>query len=157
MILHDYWSPVYGRQNVMQTWFLASMQSSEFLPIAQLVAAALRSAHVRGVYHRDVKPSNIMIKQINNEWTVKIIDFGLALTQSLTHVTKNSPGLPGNTPESGGLSGTINYAAPEQMGIPEGAKVGPYSDVFGFGRTCYFALLRVPDPDDEEKRLLPVD
>jgi len=43
------------------------------------------------------------------------------------------------------------------MGIPEGAKVGPYSDVFGFGRTCYFALLRVPDPDDEEKRLLPVD
>jgi len=57
-----------------------------------------------------------MIKQINNEWTVKIIDFGLALTQSLTHVTKNSPGLPGNTPESGGLSGTINYAAPETDG-----------------------------------------
>ena len=37
----------------------------------------------------------------------------------------------------------------------QGGAVGPYSDVYGFGRTCYFALLGTPEPDDMEKESLP--
>ena len=32
--------------------------------------------------------------------------------------------------------------------------IGPYSDVFGFGKSCYFALLETPDPDNEKKEIL---
>ncbi len=53
------------------------------------------------------------------------------------------------------IAGTLDYAAPEQMGKAEGAKVGTYSDVYSFGKTCYYALLGTPEPDDEEKERLP--
>src|SRR5205823_937933 len=49
---------------------------------------------------------------------------------------------------------TIDYASPEQMGRLPGVSVGTYSDVYGFGKTCYFALLGTPEPDDGEKETL---
>ena len=42
------------------------------------------------------------------------------------------------------IAGTLEYAAPEQMGKLKGIPVGPYSDVFGFGKTCCFALFGTP-------------
>src|SRR5262249_34724128 len=41
------------------------------------------------------------------------------------------------------------------LGKLPGILVGPYSDVYGFGRTCYFALLGTPLPDDGERAALP--
>jgi len=55
----------------------------------------------------------------------------------------------------GSIAGTLDYAAPEQIGKLVGVETGRHSDVFGFGRTLYYALFGVPDPDDEEKETLP--
>src|SRR5262249_45701300 len=44
---------------------------------------------------------------------------------------------------------------PEQMGNMPGVDVGTHSDVYGFGRTCYYALFKTPEPDDVEKDQLP--
>jgi serine/threonine protein kinase len=44
------------------------------------------------------------------------------------------------------IAGTIEYAAPEQMGKLKGVAVGPSSDVYGFGKTCCFALFGTAQP-----------
>src|SRR5205085_8220634 len=44
------------------------------------------------------------------------------------------------------IAGTLDYAAPEQMGKLPGVPVRPASDVYGFAKTCCFALFQTPQP-----------
>jgi DNA polymerase len=55
------------------------------------------------------------------------------------------------------IAGTLDYAAPEQMGKLSGVSVGPMSDVFGFARTCCYALFGTPQPLMRHWRSLPPD
>jgi serine/threonine protein kinase len=132
------------------------LTGEQLLPLARAVAEGLKAAHDQGVLHRDVKPDNILVRRESAGWKVKLIDFGLALRQEKAEDTLRSAG-PQATPQGMDFAGTLDYAAPEQMGKLLGAAVGPHSDVYGFGRTCYFALLGVPDPGDDEKQTLPED
>ena len=87
------------------------------LPIVKQVALALDYAHKQRVMHRDIKPGNIMIDQ---EGTVKILDFGLA-AQIHTSMTRVSL-------QYHGTSGTGPYMAPEQwQGHPQGAPADQYA------------------------------
>jgi serine/threonine protein kinase len=70
------------------------------LGILTQIAAALDYAHAEGVVHRDVKPSNILVKP---DGTVKLTDFGIARIASQT-VTR-----------TGATMGTPAYMAPEQI------------------------------------------
>jgi serine/threonine protein kinase len=127
------------------------MPPGPFLSLATLLAETLRAAHEQGVIHRDVKPSNILLRQNgggSGGFEMKLIDFGIA-------VYPREPGVHGRAPTTTAGSGTPDYAAPEQMGTLSGVRIGTYSDVYGFGRTCYFALLGTPVPDDFEKQDLP--
>lgn len=83
------------------------------------VCAALAYAHERGVVHRDVKPSNIMLTQ---EGVVKLMDFGVA------HIFSSS------LTQEGALLGTPNYMSPEQI---RGEKVDGRSDIFALGVVAY--------------------
>ena len=97
----------------------------EALKIASDMCDALHAVHQRGMVHRDVKPSNVMIEESTGR-TV-LIDFSLALT------------------EGGGLAsapaGTIIFCAPEQV-QPQTAEetMRPSVDVYGMGGTFYFML-----------------
>ena len=97
----------------------------EALQIASDMCDALHSVHRRGMVHRDVKPSNVMVEESSGR-TV-LIDFSLALT------------------EGGGLAsapaGTIIFCAPEQV-QPQTAEetMRPSVDVYGLGGTFYFML-----------------
>jgi DNA polymerase len=55
------------------------------------------------------------------------------------------------------IAGTLDYAAPEQMGKLPGVAVRPASDVFGFARTCCYALFQTPQPLMRHWRSLPPD
>jgi serine/threonine protein kinase len=86
------------------------------------VCQGLQNAHLSGVIHRDVKPSNMLVQ---SDGTLKILDFGVArLTTS-------------NLTASGFLVGTPEYMSPEQT---QGRRVDARSDVFSAACVFYFML-----------------
>ncbi len=85
-------------------------------------AIGLDYAHQNGIFHRDVKPDNIMVSKTG---VVKVMDFGIArvLESSLT--------------KTGSVMGTPSYMSPEQV---KGQKVDARSDVFALGVILYELL-----------------
>jgi eukaryotic-like serine/threonine-protein kinase len=77
------------------------------------VLEALVFAHALGVVHRDIKPSNIMIPPSG---VVKLLDFGIALTDQGSELTR-----------AGYLLGSVNYMSPEQI---SGQKATAASDLY---------------------------
>jgi hypothetical protein len=89
------------------------------------VCAAIQHAHQKGIIHRDIKPSNIIVSSKNGPPLVKVIDFGIALTNS------GASGSPGG--------GTPAYMSPEQA-ESSGSDVDTRADVFGLGVLLYELL-----------------
>lgn len=151
-LVMDYFEGVSLEHYVEEQGFLSP---DDLLEITLPVAEALEAAHSRGILHRDVKPGNVLVRTDGVDWQVKLIDFGLALRPAALGEKVSSTGPQARTLVGRSIAGTMHYAAPEQMGNLDGVDPGTYSDVYGFGRTCYFALLGTPEPDDEEKESLP--
>src|SRR5262249_30066426 len=130
-------------------------------PIARAVAEGLRAAHGKGILHRDVKPANVLVAAAkpqaaaaaNRTWNVKLIDFRLALKQPARHAGRDTF-RQGKTLVGASIAGTLDYGAPEQLGRIE-APVGRCSDVYGWARTCCFALFGTPQPLPRHFRGVP--
>jgi serine/threonine protein kinase len=100
--------------------------------VVRQAALGLHHAHERGLVHRDVKPSNILLTPAG---AVKVLDFGLAQLAA-TEAPDEAPA--GSAP----LIGTPDYVAPEQARDP--ASAGARADVYGLGCTLYFLLTGQP-------------
>jgi hypothetical protein len=87
------------------------------------VAAALAHAHSRGVVHRDVKPSNIVVELDPAGVRAKLLDFGIAGLAGEPRLTA-----------TGEVVGTLAYMAPEQA---DGSEAGPEADVYSLALTLY--------------------
>jgi YVTN family beta-propeller protein len=87
------------------------------------IADALDAAHARGLVHRDVKPSNVLLDQ---EGHVYLADFGVA-----------RPVSEGGLVEQSHFTASIEYVSPEQIA---GAPVGPTADVYSLGCVLYECL-----------------
>ena len=131
------------------------LSPEDLLAVAVPVAEALQAAHAQRIFHRDVKPANILVRRDGSGWRVKLIDFGLALRPSTIEGQASTPGPRAQTTIAKTIAGTLHYAAPEQMGRSPGIDVGAYSEVYGFGKTCYYALFNAPDPDPDDEEELP--
>ncbi len=129
----------------------------DFLAVARQIAEAIHAAHTRPrpIYHRDLKPSNVMVlRNPDGSWVVKVIDFGLAVGAALVKAGALVPLASRSTREKS-VTGTSKYAPPEQLGELPGVEVGPYSDVYAFGKTCLDAILRTVAPKSWHWKSLP--
>ncbi len=84
------------------------VEAARAAEIARQIAAGLGAAHRLGIFHRDVKPSNLMLCD-GERVEVKIVDFGLAkLPARRFHIDENIA-----VTTSGTVFGTVAYMAPE--------------------------------------------
>jgi hypothetical protein len=102
---------------------------AEALRLVRQVADALGHAHGRGVIHRDVKPSNILVDAHGNAF---LADFGLAA-------------FVGEDDDPARHAGTPQFMAPEQR---RGAAIGPATDQYALGRTLLEMLVGTGVPLD---------
>ena len=86
------------------------------------ICEGLRAAHARGIFHRDIKPGNLLVRP---DGELKIVDFGIARLAS-SSITA-----------SGLIVGTPDYMSPEQA---RGDNADERSDIFSSGAVFYFML-----------------
>jgi serine/threonine protein kinase len=134
---------------------LLALTPDDLLPIARLTAEALHAAHQAGVLHRDVKPGNLLVRKTATGWEIRLIDFGLSLRRSLVQSSLARAATHNRSMVGSAVAGTLDYAAPEQLDPASSRLVGPHSDVYGFGRTCLFALFGTTQPRSKRIRGLP--
>ncbi len=101
----------------------APLSVDEVVGVGIQIAEGLQAAHRKGIVHRDIKSSNIML---TSDGSVKIMDFGLAKVRGGSQVTK-----------AGSTLGTVAYMSPEQA---RGEEVDHRSDLWSFGIVLYEML-----------------
>ncbi len=89
------------------------------------VLEALAHAHSRGIVHRDVKPSNVLLAE-GRDVSVRVLDFGLAQIQQAETLTAQ-----------GDVPGTLAYISPERLA---GALTTEAADVWAVGLMLWEAL-----------------
>ena len=91
------------------------------------IALALNAVHEAGLVHRDVKPSNVLVRDISGEDHAYLTDFGVA----------KMPDAQDGLTRTGWIVGTSGYLSPEQI---RGQQPGPRSDLYALGCIIFEAL-----------------
>ncbi|MGW5672419.1 serine/threonine-protein kinase [Micromonospora sp. NPDC003776] len=103
------------------------LEVAETMSIVAQVAQALHAAHIRGIVHRDVKPSNLLVQ---DDGSVVLVDFGVARSTNVTSITSTNA-----------VPGTALYMAPEQAA---GRPVSGATDIYALGAVTYCCLTGTP-------------
>jgi eukaryotic-like serine/threonine-protein kinase len=115
---------------------------SDILRVSRELAAIIRAGHMlpERVLHRDIRPSNVMIKMIDYtapEWEVVVLDFDLSWHRGALEKSVAGP------------SATYGYLAPEQLGLTNHSTRNAAVDAYGLGMTFRFVCTgRDPAPGE---------
>ena len=88
------------------------------IEVAAQICEALAHAHAKGIVHRDVKPSNVLLAEAADT-EIRLLDFGLAQMAEFDTLTA-----------LGDVPGTLAYISPERL---QGLPATPAADVWGVG------------------------
>jgi len=104
---------------------------SQALRCAAEISDALDKAHLAGVVHRDVKPSNIVF----TPGGAKLLDFGIAKRMAVAGIESSDTfTTSSHLTQHGAVVGTLQYMAPEQV---RGEEADARTDIFAFGAVLY--------------------
>lgn len=109
---------------------LKKLSIEKNLDICLQICKGMMEAHSKGIIHRDVKVSNIMI---DKKGVVKILDFGLAKFEDKSFVEKEGM-VDSELTERGIVIGTVSFMSPEQA---RGRELDQRTDIFSFGIVMY--------------------
>jgi eukaryotic-like serine/threonine-protein kinase len=101
------------------------LDDSSAIEACAQILEALAHAHSRGIVHRDVKPSNILLAE-GKDVSVRVLDFGLAQIQQAETLTAQ-----------GDVPGTLAYISPERLA---GALTTEAADIWAVGLMLWEAL-----------------
>ncbi len=154
----------------------------EWLPLAWPLARALQAAHGRGILHRSLRPSAVLLARSLSggrqppeqslrgltapaqesdahrlpNWRIKLLDTGLSLKRALIHACASNADACSQTTLGRSVARTVPFAPVEVVARPKGQVwVGPQSDIYSFGKLCAFALTGRADPDGDDLQHLP--
>jgi serine/threonine protein kinase len=105
----------------------------ERLELFATVCQAIQHAHTKGIIHRDIKPTNVLVTRQDGQPLVKVIDFGVAkaMGQQLTEKTLFT--------EFAQMIGTPLYMSPEQAELSS-TDIDTRSDIYSLGVLLYELL-----------------
>ncbi len=110
------------------------------LRIIKECASAFSAIHDRNVFHRDIKPTNVLIDKTTSPFRSVLIDFGLV---------KNV----GGAGEKGLIVGTPSYMPPEQARPRKNyGEINATSDIYSLGATFFFLLTGRPPFEHRDPR-----
>lgn len=116
---------------------------SQRLVLFATVCQAVQHAHQKAIIHRDIKPTNVLVAEYDDQAIAKIIDFGVAkaVKSQLTEKTMFT--------EFGQLIGTLEYMSPEQAKLNQ-LDIDTRSDIYSLGVLLY-ELLAGTTPLDRKR------
>ncbi|BCJ40983.1 hypothetical protein Aiant_16400 [Actinoplanes ianthinogenes] len=103
------------------------LSPAETMSIMAGMADALHAAHQSGIIHRDVKPSNLLVRPGG---AIVLVDFGIARSVGISGITSTNV-----------VMGSAHYMAPEQA---EGLPVTAATDVYALGAVAFACLTGRP-------------
>ena len=105
------------------------LELKSFLYVAAQLLSAIATAHEHGILHCDLKPSNIMLLELDrSRYKTTVLDFGMPLSQDQTSDSKSS---------TQQIVGSIHFIAPE---VIESNTTTEASDIYSIGCLLYYAL-----------------
>ena len=111
-----------------------ALSTRERLQLFIPVCNALQHAHKKGIIHRDVKPSNVLVTEIDGKPVPKVIDFGVARATDQRSAQADAFTLAGQ------LIGTPEYMSPEQASL-DNRDIDTGTDVYSLGMVLYELLV----------------
>lgn len=110
------------RSRMMRNGFFSSQEA---VSLVSQICSALSYIHEKGIVHRDIQPSNIVILR---DGLIKVVDFNIA------QVASDGPNVLGPSKEVEPVAGTVQYMSPEQI---RGEIVDRRADIYSLGCVLY--------------------
>lgn len=117
----------------LDKWLHSRPLMEDVIEVASQIADAIAHAHLHQIAHRDIKPPNVIIQQVQGQGPrAMLLDFGVAKLSSVrqTDVTK-----------TGEIIGTPGFMSPEQL---RAGRVGTPTDVYSFGVLLFEMISGAP-------------
>jgi len=128
----------------------ANLPTQERLQLFMKVCQAVQHAHQKGVIHRDLKPTNVLVTEHDGQPVPKVIDFGVA--KALGHKLTEKTLFTGFQQ----MIGTPAYMSPEQAAL-SGLDIDTRADIYSLGVLLYELLTGATPFDADALRKAAMD